>query len=110
MLSSGAAQADAALQHPQCRRLAQVAVRVDVVVGAIFCACAGVRDVDLQRAQGVADAVQLGLDVAGDGNVAVGHMKKSSFTAGWKHHSSGTSSMRQDGSPPGFRAWFMVEK
>jgi hypothetical protein len=35
---------------------------------------------------------------------------KKSFMAGWKHHSSGTSSMRQDGSPPGFRAWFMVEK
>ncbi len=58
----------------------------------------------------MADALELGLHVARRRDIAVLKWRKSSFTAGWKHHSSGTSSMRMEGSPPGFSAWFIVEK
>src|SRR5688572_3276956 len=55
----GADEAYAALQHPQRGGLAHAAAGVDVVGLAIAAAGAGIDHDDLERAQGVADALEL---------------------------------------------------
>jgi hypothetical protein len=62
--------------------VAHAAARTQVVALAVAAAGAGVDDDDLQRRQGVADAVEFGLHLGGRHHVAVGQMAEVELDAG----------------------------
>src|SRR5204862_8298892 len=89
----GAGQPDAALEEVQGRVAPNAAAGRDVIRLAVSPAGAGVDDDDLQRFQRMTDAVELGGDILGRHDIAIGEMPETSLTPGCRHQSSGTSSI-----------------
>src|SRR5438477_532109 len=72
--SAVAAQPDAALEEVQGRVAPNAAAGRDVIRLAVSRAGAGVDDDDLQRFQRMTDAVELGGDILGHHDIAIGEM------------------------------------